>query len=124
MSQLPVAQAAKLVGRDRKTLYRLIKDGKLSATQDATGSRQIDTAELLRVFGSLKDTADSGETVSAPQTETSDIMAKVAALEAENAQLRERVADKDRHIEDMRHTVRLLENQSPKNSRWWPWPKQ
>jgi excisionase family DNA binding protein len=127
MSLVSISEAAKLVGRDRKTLYRAIKEGRLSATQDATGARQVDIAELVRVFGVFTVARDSGETVSLPQTETgqttADLKARMAALEAENAQLRERVADKDRHIEDMRQTVRLLEHQSPRRGRWWPWSK-
>lgn len=127
MSQVSISKAATLVGRDRKTLYRAIKEGRLSATQDATGTRQVDIAELARVFGAFPVARDSGETVSLPQTETGqttdDLKARLAALEAENAQLRERVADKDRHIEDMRQTVRLLEHQTPRKGRWWPWSK-
>jgi excisionase family DNA binding protein len=127
MSLVSISEAAKLVGRDRKTLYRAIKEGRLSATQDATGTRQVDISELARVFGVFPVARDSGETVSLPQTETgqttADLKARLAALEAENAQLRERVADKDRHIEDMRQTVRLLEHQTPRKGRWWPWSK-
>lgn len=129
MSQVCISEAAKLVGRDRKTLYRAIKEGRLSATQDATGARQVDIAELVRVFGIFHVERDSGTTVAMPQDETpsatdatASLKAKIAALEAENTQLRERIEDKDRHIDDMRHTVRLLEhNQPQKKSRWWPW---
>lgn len=118
MTQVSVAEAANLVGRDRKTLYRSIKEGKLSATLTATGQRQIDVTELIRVFGELKDTRDSRETVTVPQRETQDETARLSALEAENHQLRERLADKDRHIEDMRNTVRLLGFKKEKQP-WW-----
>ena len=37
MTQISISEAAKLVGRNRKTLYRAIKEGRLSATQNATG---------------------------------------------------------------------------------------
>jgi excisionase family DNA binding protein len=130
VSQVSISEAATLVGRDRKTLYRAIKEGRLSATQTATGARQVDIAELARVFGVFPVARDSGATGPMPQdatptatTETGDLKAKIAALEAENVQLRERVADKDRHIEDFRNTVRLLEHQTHKKSRWWPWSK-
>ena len=118
MTQVSVAEAANLVGRDRKTLYRSIKEGKLSATLSATGQRQVDVTELIRVFGELKNTRDSGETVTLPQSETPNESARLSALEAENKQLRERLVDKDRHIEDMRNTVRLLEFKK-KNRPWW-----
>ena len=118
MTQVSVAEAAQLVGRDRKTLYRSIKEGKLSATLNVTGQRQIDVTELIRVFGELRDTRGSGETVTLPQRETADEIGRLFALEAENQQLRERLADKDRHIEDMRNTVRLLEFRK-ENRAWW-----
>lgn len=128
MGQVSISEAAKLVGRDRKTLYRAIKEGRLSATQDSTGTRQVDIAELARVFGVFPVERDSGATVPTPQletpsatTETGDLKAKIAALEAENSQLRERIEDKDKHIEDMRNTVRLLGHTPPKKRSWWPW---
>ena len=111
MSQISIAEAAKLTGKDRKTLYRYIKEGRLSATTATSGVRQVDVAELSRVFGAFQPIAtsgDSGETVAMPQVETPNLVAKLAALEAENAQLKERLADKERHIEDMRNTVRLF----------------
>lgn len=123
MSQVSVSAAAKLVGKDRKTLYRLIKEGKLSATTGHNGARQIETSELIRVFGVIGegcDTVDSGETVAMPQPETPGDTVRLAVLEAENRHLRERLAEKDQHIEDMRNAVRLLEFKRKKS--WWkPW---
>lgn len=113
MTQLPVAQAAALVSRDRKTLYRAIKEGRLSATVDATGQKQVDTAELLRVFGELKPASDNGHssaTVTPPQRETPDTTAKLALLEAELRHARELLAVRESQIEDLRHTVLLLEH--------------
>lgn len=125
MALVSISEAAKLVGRDRKTLYRAAAEGRLSVSQNATGSRQVDIAELARVFGDFNVARDNGATAAMPQDETPNataaLKAKIAALEAENTQLRERIEDKDRHIEDMRHTVRLLEHQNPKKGRWWPW---
>lgn len=42
------SKAAKLAGVSRTTIHRYVTDGKLSMTGD-----QIDTSELIRVFGSL-----------------------------------------------------------------------
>lgn len=123
MSQISVAEAAKLAGRDRKTLYRDIKSGKLSATTSATGLRQIDVAELSRVYGALIlgcDSGDSRQGVSMPQNETSletlELQHQLAASRAEIANLRERLGDKERHIEDMRNSLKLLEG---KSRLWW-----
>jgi len=54
MAQLSVAEAATLVARDRKTLYRMVKEGKLSATLSDSRQRQIETSDLVRVFGVLE----------------------------------------------------------------------
>lgn len=54
MAQLPLRQAAKQVGVSRQTVYRMVKDGRLSATVGADGQKVVDTAELLRVFGRLE----------------------------------------------------------------------
>jgi len=54
MTQLTVRQAAEQVGVSRQTMFRKIKDGTVSATVDHTGQKQIDSAELLRVFGTLQ----------------------------------------------------------------------
>lgn len=54
MAQLTVRQAAEQVGVSRQTMFRKIKDGTVSATIDHQGQKQIDSAELLRVFGALQ----------------------------------------------------------------------
>lgn len=131
MALVSISEAAKLVGRDRRTLYRAVAEGRLSVSQDVTGARQVDISELARVFGNFAVTCHSDATVTMSQDATPNVTdvtaslkAKIAALEAENTQLRERIEDKDKHIEDMRHTVRLLEhNQPQKKGRWWPWSR-
>ncbi len=51
MTQLTVRQAAEQVGVSRQTMFRKIQRGEVSATVDHHGQKQIDSAELLRVFG-------------------------------------------------------------------------
>ena len=123
--QIPIAEAARLTGRDRKSLYRDIKAGKLSATLGDSGTRQVAVSELLRVYGPFRSDGDSGDTpatVAMPQPETPDATAqkvRIAALEAELEQLRERLADKDKNLDDLRTTIRLLEYRpAPKVGFW------
>ena len=54
MAQMTVRQAAEQVGVSRQTMFRKIKDGSISATVDHQGQKQIDSTELLRVFGALQ----------------------------------------------------------------------
>lgn len=53
MAELTLRQAAQQVGVSRQTVYRMVKEGKLSATVRGDGQKVVDTAELLRVFGRL-----------------------------------------------------------------------
>lgn len=48
-----VTDSALLVKKSRKTIQRYIANGKLTVTRDKLGNPQIDTAELIRVFGKL-----------------------------------------------------------------------
>lgn len=48
-----VTDAAKMAGVTRRTIYRYLKSGKLSAAVTGGDTTQIETSELLRVFGSL-----------------------------------------------------------------------
>ena len=54
--------AARVAGVSRSTIVRFIKTGKLSATTNDQGDRCVDTAELIRVFGSLKQVDSVGDT--------------------------------------------------------------
>lgn len=120
MTQHTITEAAILVGRDRKTLYRAIKEGRLNATLSATGQKQVDTSELLRVFGELKpasDRPDSRATVAAPQRETPDATARMALLEVELRHARELLAEKDAQIQTLNRALLLLENSAQEQRR-------
>lgn len=126
MSQLSIKEAARLVGKDRKTLYRMAAAGRLSATLNATGERQVDIAELARVFGSFATTYDSGMPVAMSPVETANATtstSQVDALLAEISILHERLNDKEKNLEDLRGVLRLLEYKADlpnkPNLKWW-----
>ena len=48
-----IDEAASLVGRTRRSLYRAMTEGRLAYGLEADGRRYIDTAELLRVYGAF-----------------------------------------------------------------------
>jgi len=56
--KLNISEAILRSGVSRATFYNYIKKGVVSVTQDATGAKFIDTAELVRVFGELKQLKD------------------------------------------------------------------
>ena len=48
-----IDEAASLVGRTRRSLYRAMTEGRLAYDLGAGGRRYIDTTELLRVYGAF-----------------------------------------------------------------------
>ena len=64
MTQVSISKAARLAGCTRSNLYKTyIHTGKLTVTKDHQGKPQVDTAELLRVFGSLQGDSQPSDTV-------------------------------------------------------------
>ena len=81
MPLVSIAEAAKLVRRNRSTLYRDIERGRLSKTVTPEGETQIDTSELLRTYGRLH---APGEEDIDPDTR---IRSRIAILEERNRSL-------------------------------------
>ena len=54
MTQVTISEAARRVGIARSTLLRHIKNGKVSKVIGKDGKPWLDTSELLRVYGDLK----------------------------------------------------------------------
>jgi hypothetical protein len=96
--QVSISEGARLVGMDRKTLYKHIKSGRLSATRDANNQRQVAISELERVYGELATTGDTppatigdtnGDSMQGLLVEVKALRLEVAGLRAE---LNERLA--------------------------------
>ena len=120
------SEAARLAGVTRQTIHRKIKSGDLSAS-----GGQIDTSELLRVFGTLQRPLDINDKDSGnkPWTTAPDpaveVLARVDALETQLAVTREQLADTARDRDEWREiakeatsNVKLITNQgsAPKNN--------
>lgn len=54
MAKISISEAAKLIGKNRSTLYRHINSGKLSKHFDNNNNPLLDTSELSRVYESFK----------------------------------------------------------------------
>lgn len=104
--KMNVTDAAKAVGKSRKTLYRHMDKGQLSYDEDATGNRVIDVSELQRVYNKV-DTGVTGgdagqsESVSQPDTPkkaTDDTELQLLKMQLEHVE-RERETEKERRRE-------------------------
>lgn len=89
-----LGEAAKAVGRTKPTILRAIRSGKISAKKDeASGAWDIDPSELHRIY----DPVSQEERVTERETVQSN-----NELQIEVKLLRERLADKDAMIEELR----------------------
>ena len=114
MALLPVSKAAELVGLSRKTMYSHIKTGKVSANRDNKGSLLIDTSELIRVFGALRQEKDSvGNTGRQPelpdvptgsQENTPEYVTKILA---EMSQMRSEIERLSEKVEELQMQLAL-----------------
>lgn len=88
MPQLTVRDAALRAGVSRQTMFRYIEQGRISATNNRGGQKQIAVSELLRVFGELQPetvTETTAETVRDTRRQSPDSLSvtSVQALEIE-----------------------------------------
>lgn len=72
MAKITISEALKLVSVKKTALYSDIKKGVLSADLDSRGRKVVDTAELERVYGTLKDPNTNGTQNGTPRTETNN----------------------------------------------------
>ena len=115
------SEAARLVGVTRQTIHRKIKTGELSAT----GS-EVDTSELIRVFGAISDGTQPVTGTSQPDSAVqTTLQARVDGLESQLAVTREQLADTSKDRDEWREiakeatsNVKLITNQgsAPKNN--------
>jgi len=108
------SEAARLVGVTRQTIHRKIKAGELSAT----GS-EVDTSELIRVFGAISDGTQPVTPMSQPDSAVqTTLQARVDGLESQLAVTREQLADTSKDRDEWREVakeatsnVKLITNQ-------------
>lgn len=153
MAKVSISEAARLVGVSRSNLYKsYIKQGRLSVASNHQGKPEIDTSELLRVFGELQQCTGTGDMGGQVVTGVGDrsrqavtpsintdflaeqqlLKEQLSAAKAQVELLREQLNKADeqadwykRQIEDLVGTVKLLEHQKSqeKPRKWWWWWK-
>ena len=107
MSVVTVTEAIKLSGKSAATFYRHLKTGKVSRATD--GSGVIDTAELVRVYGELKETTQ--KTTKIPVVENNDISRENEWLKGQVEQLQQDMRElKSESLEREKRLMALLEH--------------
>lgn len=140
MAHVSISEAARLASVSRPTIYKLLKSGELSYTSIVKHGKTIkviDTAELIRVFGTIEVVSDSkSDTVKFDGASTAvnsdflqSLQHQVTLLQAENAGLKDAVNSRDEHISSLRQAMQLLEHKQsasdpqdvPAKSWWQFW---
>ena len=98
MAKLNLTQAAKAAGIARGTLYKHIQEGKISCQLDDKGKRIIDTSELMRVYGEIKQPETTHERSAERPIEHKETQEETGVAQV----LRERIGDLEKQVEDLR----------------------
>jgi len=121
MALVSVTEAARLTGKNRATIHRYIKQGKMSQISDATNTKKVDTSELIRVFGSLTATHatplqnDAMQHDTTPKTDQSValLQQKIALLEQLLESKNKELQRQDEHIDSLKQAMLLIESKLP-----------
>ena len=108
-----LSEAAKATGKNKTTIQRAIKNGKISAIKGDSGSYEIEPSELHRVFPPVAAQRDaqhrqSNDTQQSKSASINSDLARVLELEKELAVAHERVNGLEAHKEQMADTINDL----------------
>lgn len=104
MPLLSIKDAAIAAGISRTAFYKqYIAPGKISVNRADPKKPVVDTAEILRVFGTIKsDSPTTGDKIPSPTARIFELEKETAALRSEIGGLRAALAAKDDHIETLK----------------------
>lgn len=136
MAKVSISEAARLAGISRPTIYKLMNSGQLNFTSVVKAGKtvkNIDTSELIRVFGTIENLPEATHFTVKPEQEitqvnTADLQHlqhKIELLQKENEGLKEAVVSRDEHISSLRQAMLLLEHKqdtpqpSAPPAKWW-----
>lgn len=95
-----LGEAAKATGKSKATISKAIKNGRISALKDETGTFHIDPSELHRVYP-ISVSSEQRETPDRAAVNT-DNDANIRELQARLQAAHERLSDKEAVISDLR----------------------
>ena len=129
MAIVSVSEAARLVGKSRRTIQRDIAAGKLSKCDNG---KKLDTSELLRVYGSLLNAPNDADKNAhmtqdvAPNIppDVAEMRIRLAALEAENAALKDHVGSLKQAMLLLEHKEQQASTETTQQRKWWQFFKK
>lgn len=130
MAKVSISEAARLTGKSRTTLHRLIKAGELSTCSGVRNAKMIDISELIRVFGDISTPASEQpyEQASAQHVTVNPAPHEhvVNSLKQEVEHLRTLVSAQESHIDSLKQSLQLLEHKKDVQQlpslpppKWW-----
>ncbi len=122
-----LSQAATATGKNKATIQRAIKSGKISATKNASGAYDIDPSELHRIFPATAQRVaqrDISNDTQHHDNHDETMQVKLSLLEAEREREREQL---QATIDDLRTRLDRSEERitallpAPFKRSWWSW---
>ena len=127
MSIVTINEAANLVGKSIKTIYRHIESGKLSCVIDDNGRKVVDMAELVRVYGLDLSLIENDNKVSMSDN-GNGVENNIIHLEKEIELLKMLLVEKDKLLNekdqrnaDLKQALMLLEDKNKINQPKHSW---
>ena len=96
-----LGSAAKATGKDRATISRAIRKGKISAKKNESGQWDIDPAELHRVYPPIQQD-NSAHNSSNATTDNRELLFEITALKGQLEAVNEREKLKDQMLAEVR----------------------
>jgi hypothetical protein len=131
MAIVTLTEASRLTGKSIRTIQRHVTTGKLSVACHDGDKKSIDTSELIRVYGEISDLMTHDKKHDMSRHDVKNDTSTVVTLTQEISFLREllattekhnrdMLAEKDKRIDDLKNTVKLLEYKKESISHpWW-----
>ena len=129
MAKVSISEAARLTGKSRTTLHRLIKAGELSTCSGARNAKMVDISEIIRVFGDISKPVQEQPFEQVPEQRVTVQPAlseqMVSSLKQEVEHLRTLVSAQESHIDSLKQSLQLLEHKKdmqqplPPPAKWW-----
>lgn len=118
MALVSISEAARLTGKNRKTVQRAIADGRLSMSHNVSGKPGIEISDLIRVFGEFSQVYLAPSHAAKSQYVAPPDAPNAAAMQAEIDGLKAVIVAKNETIDGLRQAMCLLEGQVTKRP-WW-----